>query len=380
MQEFRINVEDDVLERIRHRLLDARWALAPLDEEDWKYGTETRWLRKLVDYWTSDYDWRAAERELNGWPQFRASVGEHDIHFYHVKGSAKRPRPLLLTHGWPGSVLEFLGCIERLAFPARHGGDPEQGFDLVMPSLPGYGFSGAPRRPIGPRGVARLWRSLMVDVLGYREFVAQGGDWGSMVSSWLGIDHADVTKAIHLNMLPIKPFPLAADAVAGEADYQARVAAASAKEMGYFAIQSTKPQTVAMALTDSPLGFAAWVCEKFRTWGDTKGDIDSRFSHDVLITNLMLYLVNDAVGPAIWMYRGRADEMPRGARMPRVEIPTGVACFPGDFMPYPPRAVAERAYAVSRWTEMTAGGHFAALEEPQAFSDEVRAFFAQVGY
>jgi microsomal epoxide hydrolase len=286
----------------------------------------------------------------------------------------------LLTHGWPGSVLEFQACIERLAFPERHGGDAEDGFDLVIPSLPGYGFSAAPPRPVGPRAVAKLWRGLMIDVLGYREFVAQGGDWGAAVTSWLGIDHADVTRAIHLNMLPSWVFTPADRADPGEVEYHARVAAVRATEMGYFAVQSTKPQTIALALTDSPLGFAAWVCEKFCSWGDTRGDIETRFTLDALITNVMLYLVNDAVGPAMWMYRGRAEESPAGSKVPRVQVPTGVACFPAEFIPYPPRSVAERAYAVARWTDMPGGGHFAALEEPAAFSDEVRAFFSQLGY
>lgn len=380
IEAFRVDVADAVLQRIHRRLLDAYWAPAPVDDADWAYGTDAAWLRGLVDYWTTAYDWRAAERELNRWPQFRADVDGRRIHFYHVKGSASRPRPLLLTHGWPGSVLEFLGCVDRLAHPERHGGDAEQGFDLVIPSLPGYGFSDAPPRPMRPREVAACWRKLMVDVLGYREFVAQGGDWGAAVTSWLGIDHADVTRAIHLNMLPSWIFVPAAQPGAEEAAYQARVAAMRAAEMGYFMVQSTKPQTIALALADSPLGFAAWVCEKFRAWGDTQGDIESRFSRDTLITNLMLYLATDSVGPAIWMYRGRAEESPPGAQPPRVEVPTGVACFPAEFIPYPPRAVAERAYAIARWTEMPAGGHFGALEEPVAFSEEVRAFFAQAGF
>lgn len=380
MKPFRIAIDDAVLERIRRRLLDAQWAAVPVDDTDWKYGTEAAWLHGLVDHWTSTYDWRAAERELNRWPQFRASIGGHEIHFQHVKGSGKRARPLLLTHGWPGSVLEFQGCIERLAFPERHGRPAEEAFDLVIPSLPGYGFSSRPPRPVGPRAVAKLWRKLMVDELGYREFVAQGGDWGAAVTSWLGIDHPDVTRAIHLNMLPSWVFAPAEHPAQGEPEYHARVAAVRAAELGYFAVQSTKPQTLALALTDSPLGFAAWVCEKFRTWGDTHGDIESRFSRDTLITNLMLYLVNDNVGPALWMYRGRAEETPPGTKVPRVGVPTGVACFPAEFIPYPPRAVAERAYAVARWTDMPAGGHFAALEEPEAFSDEVRAFYSQVGF
>jgi pimeloyl-ACP methyl ester carboxylesterase len=380
MKAFHVNVDDAVVERLRGRLREATWASPPQDDADWRYGTDARWLRGLVDYWVNGYDFKAAQAELNRWPQFLADVGGQAVHFYHVKGSASRPRPLLLTHGWPGSVVEFQGCIDRLAFPARHGGDPEQGFDLVIPSLPGYGFSERPARPIGPREVARRWRSLMVDVLGYREFVAQGGDWGAAVTSWLGIDHADVTRAIHLNMLPSWVLPPSGSPDPAEADYHARVAAMRASEMGYFMVQSTKPQTLALALTDSPLGFAAWVCEKFRSWGDTRGDIESRFSRDVLITNLMLYLVTDSVGSALWMYRGRAEESPPGARTPRVEIPTGVACFPAEFIPYPPRHVAERAYAITRWTTLAAGGHFAALEEPQAFSDEVAGFFNTLGF
>lgn len=380
MTPFTIQVGDEVIEALRRRLADARWAIAPVDDADWRYGTDVAWLRGLVDHWVSDYDWRAAERELNRWPQYKARVDGSEIHFYHVKGSAPRPRPLLLTHGWPGSVLEFQACIERLAFPERHGGDAREAFDLVIPSLPGYGFSAPPARPIGPRAVASLWRRLMVEVLGYEAFGAQGGDWGAAVTSWLGIDHADVTRGIHLNMLPSWVFPPTEGAAPDEVAYQARVAAVRATEMGYFALQSTKPQTLALALTDSPLGFAAWACEKFRSWGDTRGDIESRFSRDTLITNLMLYLVNDAVGPALWMYRGRAEESPPGAQVPRVEVPTGVACFPAEVIPYPPRQVAERAYAVARWTQMDSGGHFAALEEPVAFSDEVRAFFDQIGY
>lgn len=377
-QPFRVAVPDAVIERIGHRLQQARWAVAPDDDDDWTYGTDARWLQRLVAHWLDGYDWRAAEAALNRWPHFTATVAGQRIHFIHVKGSAQRPRPLLLTHGWPGSVLEFLACIERLAHPERFGGRAEDGFDLVIPSLPGYGFSSAPPRPIGPRAVARLWRSLMTDVLGYRRFAAQGGDWGAAVTGWLGAEHGDVTHAIHLNMIAswvLKPSPSPG---ADEAAYHARVAAMRVQEMGYFMVQSTKPQTLALALSDSPLGFAAWVCEKFRTWGDTKGDIESRFSLDTLITNLMLYLVNDNVGPALWLYRGRAAEA--AVPMPRVERPTGVALFPAELIPYPPRALAEQAYAIARWTPMPAGGHFAALEEPVAFSDEVRSFFAEVGF
>jgi pimeloyl-ACP methyl ester carboxylesterase len=220
----------------------------------------------------------------------------------------------------------------------------------------------------------------MVDMLGYTGFLAQGGDWGAGVASWLGIDHADVTRAIHLNMVPSWALAPSATPDAQETAYHVAVASMRAKEMGYFAVQTTKPQTLSIALSDSPLGFAAWVCEKFRTWGDTRGDIYTRFDRDTLITNLMLYLVNDAVGPAMWMYRGRAEEAPPGFVTPRANVPTGVALFPAELIPYPPRALAETAYDVVRWTPMPAGGHFGALEEPEGFSDELRAFARQLAF
>jgi pimeloyl-ACP methyl ester carboxylesterase len=379
MTPFSVAVPQAVLDRLLHRLADAYWAVAPDDDADWTYGTERRWLEGFVDHWLHRFDWRAAEARLNAWPQFTTPVDGVDIHFYHVQGSAPTPRPLLLTHGWPGSVVEFLDCIERLAHPHRFGGDARDGFDLVIPSLPGYGFSGKPPRPIGPRRIASMWRTLMVDRLGYRRFAAQGGDWGAAVTTWLGADHADVVAAIHLNMLATWTLPDPADTDVAEtpemANYRARVARLRAREMGYYFEQSTKPQTIALALADSPLGFAAWVCEKFRTWGDTRGDMGSRFSHDTLITNLMTYLATDSVASAIWLYRGRADEAAaqRGA-VPLVRVPTAVALYPAELIPYPPRALAERSYTtITRWTEMSAGGHFAALEEPQAFCNDVHA-------
>ncbi|MDO8769267.1 MAG: epoxide hydrolase [Burkholderiaceae bacterium] len=376
---FQVHIDIDIIERIRGRVVDAHWTSAPKDDQDWTYGTDAAWLKRLAVYWATRYDWDAAQTRLNRWPQFKVEIDGQDIHFYHVRSSSPRRRALVLTHGWPGSVVEFLACVERLAYPERFGGLPDEGFDLVIPSLPGYGFSGRPDRPIGPRAVARIWRTLMTDVLGYSSFGAQGGDWGAAVTSWLGIDHADVTRAIHLNMVPSWIFAPAPNSDPRESDYHARVAAMRLKEMGYFAVQSTKPQTLAFALSDSPIGFASWVCEKFRTWGDTHGDIESKFDLDSLITNLMLYLVTDSVGPALWMYRGRAQEAALGEPVPRVEVPTGIALFPAEIIPYPPREVADRAYFIVRWTPMRAGGHFAALEEPEAFSDEVRAYFSQVG-
>lgn len=376
IRSFVVDVAASRVEAIRQRLAKAVWTYAPEDDADWQYGTDVRWLRSFVEHWTGAYDWKAAQARLNRWPQFMTEIEGIDLHFYHVKGSNSRPRPLVLTHGWPGSVLEFQGVIDRLAHPERFGGDPEQGFDVVAPSLPGYAFSGRPAAPIGPRRVASLWRTLMVDRLGYNRFGAQGGDWGSAVSSWLGADHPDVTAGIHLNMVSSWVGATGDAASEAEATYRRDLATVQRLGFGYHGELSTKPQTIGIALSDSPLGFAAWVTEKFRDWGDTAGDIDARFDRDDLITNLMLYLLNDAVNASGWIYRGRVAEAAGGGYADmKVDVPTAVAVFPAEFIPYPPRDVAERFYNIARWTCMTAGGHFAALEEPVALSDDVRAFF-----
>jgi microsomal epoxide hydrolase len=356
---FTIDVPQTVLDRIYAKLALSSVGYAPADDRDWIYGADARWLAGLLDYWRETYDWRAAERALNRWPHFTAAIDGLDIHFIHVRGQGARTRPLILTHGWPGSFFEFDRSIALLA---------EQGFDVVVPSLPGYAFSGRPATPIGPRRVAGLWRSLMADVLGYRRFGAQGGDWGSAVTTWLGRDHPDVVAAIHLNLFLAPPDGDDPETLA----WQSRLRDVQARESAYMMEQMTKPQTIGLALADSPLGFAAWVCEKFHGWADTGGDIESRFTKDQLLTNIMLYLVNDAVQSAIWMYRGALTEEQTG---PRVRVPTGMALFPAEFYPYPPRLAAERAYNIVRWTEMTAGGHFAAMEAPAAFAAEVGAFF-----
>jgi pimeloyl-ACP methyl ester carboxylesterase len=358
---FTIAVEQQTLDRIANRVANSRIGYAPGDEGQWQYGTDARFLGELVAYWRDHYDWRAAEAELNRWPQFKAEVGGIDIHFYHVEGDGSRPFPLLLTHGWPGSVLEFQQTIGLLN---------AAGFSLVVPSLPGYGWSGRPEVPIGPRQVAGLWRQLMVDVLGYPRFGAQGGDWGSIVTSWLGKDHGDVVAGIHLNMFTGPP-PGPDDDDESRA-YRQRLAKFSAADSGYSHQQATKPQTLGLALHDNPVGWATWVVEKFHGWGDTGGDITSRFSMDTLLTNIMTYLVNDAVTSSLWMYYGAA----RGETFTGpVTVPTGLVLYPAEFVPYPGRRDAARLFNIQHWEEMKAGGHFAALEEPEAFSADVAEFF-----
>ena len=362
---FTIDVAQPILDRIRAKLALSQVGYAPADDRDWRYGTDAAWLATLLDYWRSRFDWRVAEAGLNRHPHFKAEIDGIDIHFVHIRATeANGCPPILLTHGWPGSFYEFDAAIPLLV---------AQGFDLVVPSLPGYGFSGRPATPVGPRAVAKLWRRLMTEALGYQRFFAQGGDWGSPVTAWLGREHADVVAAIHLN-LAVAPLDGSGDDEA-TALWRNKVHGVRQAASAYMMEQATKPQTIGLALADSPLGFAAWVCEKFHGWGDTHGNIESRFSKDQLLTNIMIYLVNDAVQSSIWMYRTIFTE---GRDDWRVPVPTGVALFPAEFMPYPPRSGAERAYNITRWTEMPAGGHFAAMEEPAAFAAEVGAYFATV--
>jgi len=370
---YRIAVPQGRLEQIRAAVAAFRPLPAPVDDTGWRYGVDVAWLAEFLNHWVNQYDWRAEEGRLNAWPQVVAEIDGIDIHAFHIKGSASRPRPLIMTHGWPGSAYEFMGLIERLCFPERFGGDPEDGLDLVIPSLPGVGFSAAPPRPIGPRRIAELWRKLMTEALGYQRFAAQGGDLGSAVSTWLGADHADVTAAVHLNLCipPMTDPPEDAD----ERKWRSDFLAVQQRESAYMVQHMTKPQTVAAVLSASPVALAAWVTEKFHGWGDTNGDIESRFSKDQLIANLMFYLAEDKAGTAIWLYRGAAEERASGRfEGLKVTVPTAVALFPKEFLPAPPRSVVERYYNVRRWTQMTSGGHFAALEEPQALAEDIRAF------
>ncbi len=371
---YRLETPQARIDHIRAKLAAADFTYAPEDDAGWRYGADVKYLREFADYWLARYDWRAAEAELNRFPQFMAQIDGLDLHFHHVRGKGPSPLPLVLTHGWPGSTYEFFGAIERLTDPARFGGDERDAFDVIVPSLPGYGPSQRPPTPVGPRRIAGLWRKLMVEALGYARFVAQGGDWGSAVTSWLGATAPEVA-GIHLNLC-VPPAIAAAQMSEAEREWRARFEAVQRQASAYMMLHMTKPQTIAIALSDTPLGYAAWVLEKFHGWGDTHGDIESRFSKDKLITNLMIHLVNDAVTSMIWSYAGAAMEVRRGEHEGlRVGAPTAVALYPAEFLPPPPREVAERVWNITRWVEMPAGGHFAAFEEPEAFAADVTEAF-----
>ena len=376
IEPFRIHVPDALLQDLRERLARTRFPDEIVDS-GWAYGTDLAYLRALVAYWREGYDWRAAEARLNAFRQFRARVGDLAIHFIHERGVGPKPLPLVITHGWPDSVAGFAKIIGPLTDPARHGGDPADAFDVVAPSMPGYGFSDHARAPgMDPERIAAMWDALMQG-LGYARFGAQGGDWGAMVTTYLGARHAAHVLGIHLNMVIALP-PDPANPVAGLTEEEV-VGLMQARqflkeESGYQRIQGTKPQTLAYALNDSPAGLAAWIVEKFRTWSDCDGDVERRFSKDQLLTNIMLYWATETANSSCRLYYEtmHADKFPPSGL--RVEVPTGCAIFPHELIKQP-RAWAERVFNVQRWTRMGAGGHFAALEEPRALVEDIRAFF-----
>ena len=373
-QPFRIEVPDAVLDRIRARVADYVWHEMP-DDGGWAYGANLDYMKALCAYWLSGFDWRAQEAELNRFPHFTAPVEGIDLHFIHERGSGPAPLPLLISHGWPGSVAEFVEVIEPLAHPERFGGDERDAFDVVAPSLPGFGFSGRPARPMGPRRMAGLFARLMTGVLGYGGYVAQGGDWGGAISSWLGYEHGPACRAIHVNIMTMRtPDPPRG---AEEEAWAARFEREQALEEGYRVQQATRPQTLSYAMMDSPVGVAAWIVEKFHAWSDLEaGGLESVYTRDELLTNVMIYLVTGTFNTASWIYYGRREEggrvlSPEGRR---VEVPTGCALFPAEFLAWPPRSYVERLYNVTRWTEMPRGGHFAAMEQPGLLVEDLRAF------
>jgi microsomal epoxide hydrolase len=375
---FRLNVPESILDDLRQRLERVRWPDAAPQGAAWQFGTDLTYLQELVAYWREEFDWRTQEAKLNEFPQYTAPIAGIDLHFIHVPGVGPNPLPLLLSHGWPGSVWEFNKLIPMLTDPARFGGDPADAFTVVAPSLPGYTLSFRPNQPrFGVPAIARAFTELMVDVLGYQRFGAQGGDWGSFISAYLAFSVPEHMLGIHINLLPLRREPIGADVAKADpelAAYRTELDYWLREETGYSGIQGTKPQTLAYGLTDSPVGLAAWIVEKFRTWSDSDGDVERSFTKDDLLTNIMLYWVTGAIGSSFWPYYARQhDGWPLPADR-RIEVPTAYQAFPKDIL-HPPRAMAERAFNIQRWTVSPRGGHFAALEEPQRLADDVRAFF-----
>jgi len=374
---FRIEVPQTTLDAIRSKVGAYEWHETPRGpglEGSWAYGANLDFMRELCAYWIKEYDWRKWEAELNRFPQFTARVEDLDIHFYREDGSGASPRPLILSHGWPGSFFEFLHVIEPLAHPERFGGDVKDAFTVVVPSLPGYGFSGKPSRPISPRTIARHFDALMTDVLQLPNYIAQGGDWGSAISGWLGYDGKGC-RAVHLNMMG-----WTAPGIVPETQEELRHAERARQvfdaEGAYFREQSTKPQTLSYAMMDSPVGACAWIVEKFYGWSDIRKGFANVYTKDQLLTNVMIYLVTRTFNTATWLYRGLFEDQSGVPATPksRIEKPVGIAHFPIDLIPFPPRSQVEKSLNVVHWTSFQEGGHFAALERPQDLIGDIRAF------
>jgi microsomal epoxide hydrolase len=373
---FRVSVPDDVLDDLKSRLARARWPIEA-KTRPWQYGADLTYLKSVVAYWHDRYDWRVCEAKLNRFPQFKATVGGRKLHFILERGSGDNPLPLLLTHGWPGSIVEFLDVIEPLAHPERFGGSAEDAFTVIVPSLPGYGFSDAPEAPITPRDIAALWHELMVDILGCDRYVAQGGDWGACITSWLAFDHPEHLAAIHLNMQGLLPFrgdgvpPMTDEELAWLKEAQAR----SRLESAYQQIQGTKPQTLSYGLTDSPVGLAGWILEKFHGWTVPGSTEPPPFDLDRLLTNVMLYWLN-GFNASAWLYialvDGEAFFLKAGER---IDVPTGLFLFPNDLIPPPPDSWTRRVYNVTHRRDGETGGHFAVFENGPLLIEDMRAFF-----
>lgn len=371
---FKVNISDKILQNIHYKVKNYEWHEMPNDG-GWDYGTNLNYMKELSKYWIEKYNWRDIEKKINNFKNFRSNIDGIDIHFIHEKGSGIKPKPLLLNHGWPGSILEFLHLIDKLTHPEKFGGDKEDSFDVIVPSLPGFGFSGKPNRPIGPRKMSSIFNKLMTEELGYKKYIAQGGDFGGTICTWLAYDFPNNLLGIHINIL-ITRHPDGPQ-TPEEKEWQERFKIEQRIEDGYRTQQATKPQTLSYAMMDSPIGVAAWIIEKMRGWSDIQnGNIESVFNKDLLISNIMMYLVTKSFNTASWIYYGRREE--GGRSLPKehlpLKVPTAIAIFPKEYLEWAPRSYVERIYNVKRWTEMPRGGHFAALEEPDLLIKDIKDF------
>jgi pimeloyl-ACP methyl ester carboxylesterase len=375
IEPFEIRVDDPVLDDLGRRLAETRFP-DQIERTGWEYGTPTDYLAELVEYWRDSYDWRAQEARLNEFEHFRTDIDGQSIHFIHARSSNADALPLVLTHGWPGSIVEFLDVIPRLTDPEAHGGTAADAFHVVAPSLPGYGFSEPTRTPgWGVTRIAHAFTELMAR-LGYDRYSAQGGDWGAQVTTRLGALDPDHCAAIHVNMPianpPADPVPLTDD---DKADLAA-MRRFQREEAGYAQEQATKPQTLGVALNDSPAGLLSWIVEKFRTWSDCDGHPENVFTRDQILTNVMVYWVTRTVTSSLRLY-WEHQHVDAADPVQHVGVPTGVARYPKEVIRFP-RAWVEQQYNVTYWADMPRGGHFAAMEQPALFVDDLRTFFRSV--
>ncbi len=380
IEKFEIRVEDAVLDDLKQRLARTRWT-DQIEGSGWDYGTDAAYLKEICEYWREKFDWRRQEAQLNRFDHYRTEIDGQKLHFVHRRSPVKGALPLVLTHGWPGSFWLFYKIIDVLADPESHGGRAEDAFHVVCPSLPGYGFSGPTREPGWDiRRVAEAIAALMAR-LGYERYGAQGGDWGSIATTQLALIDAEHLAGIHLNMVVAGPPEGESEPTKGltpeELQGLADMGEFQKTGCGYAQIQGTRPQTLGYALNDSPAGLAAWIVEKFRAWSDCDGDIEKCYTKDDLLTNITIYWVTQTINSSVRLYCESFRSGRFGVADRKVEVPTGCAIFPKEII-RAPRRWAEARYDVRRWTEMPAGGHFAALEEPEALVDDIRAFFREL--
>ena len=374
LKTFKIDVCQRDLNFIYKKVSEYPWHEMPSDG-GWQFGANIDFMKDLCKYWVEQFDWKRQEDKINLFDNFTAEVDGIEVHFIYERGSGSKPKPLIISHGWPGSIIEFIEIIDPLAHPERYGGNAEDAFDVIVPSLVGFGFSGKPPRPYGPRRMALIFNKLMTEVLGYKSYIAQGGDWGGTISTWLGYDYPKFCEGIHINIMTVRHYE-------GPKGVEEELWASTFEEdqipeNGYRILQATKPQTLSYGMMDSPVGIAAWIIEKFYSWSDNKrGDIETVFSKDVLLTNIMIYIITKTFNTASWIYYGREEE---GGRVlskegKRVEVPTACALFPAEMSSWPPRSYVDRVYNVRQWTEMPSGGHFAAMEQPKFLIEDLRNF------
>lgn len=378
IQSFTIGIPQATLDDLRERLANTRWP-DEVEGAGWDYGTDQHYLKSLVSYWQHEYDWRVQEAKLNQFAQFRTEIDGQGIHFIHERGKGPNPTPILLIHGWPDSFYRFHKLIPLLTDPASYGGDPANSFDVIVPSLPGFGFSDRPgARSANSIRSAEVLARLMTDALGYKQFAAAGGDIGGRVTRLLALAHPELLVGIHLTDVgfpgEIAFPPEINNPSPDEQRFLGSVRQWFFQEGAYAALQSTKPQTISYPLNDSPVGLAGWIVEKFRAWSDCNGNIEAIYTKDELLTNIMIYWVTETISSSARLYAVDGRTAPQLAAGQYIEVPAGVATFPKD-LTYPPRELGERFLRVERWTEMPQGGHFAALEESALLAEDMRAFF-----
>ena len=371
---FKLRVPNNTLNKIYNKVKKYPWTNIQ-NMRGREHGTNLKYLKEISKYWITKFNWRKQEKKINKFSNYLTKVDGINIHFIKEKGSGINPMPLLILHGWPGSFVEFLNIIEKLAHPERFGGKKEDAFDVIAPSLPGFGFSGSSNKPIGPRKIAKIMNKFMTKNLGYKKYLSQGGDWGATISNWLGYDYSKSCKGIHINFLSMR-HPKGAK-TKQEKKWEKRFEKQQIMQEGYRTQQATKPQSLSYAVVDSPVGTAAWILEKFFSWSDIKNNkIDKVFSKDTLLTNIMVYLITNTFNTASWIYFGRREE---GGRLfpknfKKIKVPTAIAEFPKEMSEWPPKSYVKKIFNLQRWTKMRRGGHFPALEQPDLLVNDIRIF------